>query len=75
MSIPSLADCVVTALAEVRSMGELVNNEHPMRHVVRSMKNTAEKIISDAMRQASEIAYQAERIVNDHDDAMKGGAA
>lgn len=74
MSNESLADRAVDALAEVRAIGENMDNEHSMRHTVRSMKRVAEQILSDAMRQATEIAYQAKRLVKDHDEAMKGGS-
>lgn len=73
MSAPqSLADCAVSALAEVRAIGETLDNEHPMRHTVRNMKRMAEQIMSDAMRQATELSYNAERLVKDYDEAMKG---
>lgn len=68
----SLADCAVSALAEVRAIGETLDNEHPMRHTVRNMKRMAEQIMSDAMRQATELSYNAERLVKDYDEAMKG---
>lgn len=70
MSTPSLADSAVIALAEVRAIGEKLDNEHPMRHAVRSMKRTAEQILSDAMRQATDISYQAKQLVKDHDEAI-----
>lgn len=47
----SLADDVVIALAEVRAIGETLDNEHPMR-------------------QATDLAYQADRLVKDHEKAM-----
>lgn len=73
MSTPqSLADCAVSALAEVRAMGENLDNEHPMRHAVRNMKRMAEQIMTDSMRQATELAYNAERLVKDYDEATKG---
>lgn len=72
MSTPSLADCAVSALAEVRAMGDNMENDHPMRHAVRSMKRIAEQILSDAMRQAVDLAYQSKQLVKDHDEAMTG---
>lgn len=65
----SLADDVVIALAEVRAIGENMDNEHPMRHAVRSMKRTAEDIIGNAMRQATDLAYQATRLEKDFQEA------
>ena len=71
MNQPSLADQAVTTLAQVRAIGELCGNDHPMRHVVRNMKRTSEQILADAMRQASDIAYQAKCVIKDYDDAAK----
>ena len=74
MQTQSLADCAVSAISDVLAIGENMDDEHPMRHAVRNMKRTAEQIIADAMRQATELAYQAKKLVKDHDEAMKGGA-
>ena len=68
---PSLADCAVSALAEVRAMGEKIGDDHPMRHAVRSMRRVAENILSEAMRQAVDLAYQSERLVKDYDEAKE----
>lgn len=75
MSSQSLADCAVSALSEVRSIGENMADDHPMRHSVRSMKRTAEQILSDAMRQAADLANQAKQLVKDHDSAIDEAAA
>lgn len=66
----SLSENVVIALAEVRSIGEELDNDHPMRHCVRTMKQMAEQIMSDAARKASEISYLAKQAVKDHDKSL-----
>jgi hypothetical protein len=57
----------VDALARVRAIDEDMDNDHPMRHNVRSMKRAAEQILADAMRQAADIAYQAKQLIKDYD--------
>jgi hypothetical protein len=70
-STPRLADYAVAALAEVRAMGETLDNDHPMRHAVRNMKRTAEQILESAMRQACDLAYQSKQVVKDYDAEME----
>ena len=70
----SLADDVVICLAEVRSIGFNIDGDHPMRHAVHGMQRSAEDILSNAARQASNLAHQAHRLVKDF-DAAKGGAS
>ena len=72
MSQPSLADNVIITLAQVRAIGEQLDTDHPMRHIVRRMKMFSEQIISDALRQASNLAYEADQVINDYDKANKG---
>ena len=67
----SLSDDAVLALSEVRRIGEHLDDEHPMRYTVRSMRRTAESIISDAMRQATDISNQAAQLVKDYDESLK----
>lgn len=67
----SLSDDAILALSEVRRIGESMDDEHLMRHAVRNMKRSAETIISDAMRQATDIAYQAAQLVKDYDESLK----
>lgn len=67
----SLADCAVAVLAEIRSIDANQDTSHPMRHTVRALKRVAERIMSDAMQQASDLAYQANQIVKDYDEAEK----
>ncbi len=74
MQSQSLADCAVEALALVRAIGENMDNEHPMRHAVRDIKRSAEQILSDANRQATGLAYLAQRLVKDYDADTKGDA-
>lgn len=70
MSQPSLADNAVDAIARVRSMGENLSDDHPMRHIVRAMKATAERMLESAMREATMLSHTATKLVEDHDDAM-----
>jgi len=67
MTQQSLADSAVYVLAEVRTMGESMADDRPMRHAVRSMRRTAEQILSDAMRQAADLAHQSNQLVKDFD--------
>lgn len=69
----SLADRAVVALADVKAIGANMDSEHPMRHVVRELKHSAERILSDAIQQATNIAYTAGHIVKDYGEATKGG--
>lgn len=68
----SLADDVVICLAEVRSISFNIDDDHPMRHSVHGLQRTAEDILSNAARQASNLAHQAHRLVKDY-EAAKGG--
>lgn len=71
----SIADTAVRALNEVQAMDERVDSNHPLRHTVREMKQVAQCIISNAMDQAARLAYCAERMVKDYDEAKKKGGA
>jgi hypothetical protein len=55
----SLADQAVETLAMVRALGDDLNMSHPQRHAVRNLKRIAEAHISNALRTAADIAYQA----------------
>ena len=66
----SLADEAIIALAAVRAMGEKMDDEHPMRYAVRSMKRVAEDILTQSLSQVTDLAYQAERLVKDFDKAV-----
>ena len=55
----SLADQAVQALAMVKAMDEGVDNEHPERHVVRSMKRVAQQSLEAAFRNAIDVAWMA----------------
>lgn len=70
MGTRSLADCAVDALAKIGTIGQDMPDDHPMRHAVRSIKRTAETILSDAMRQAVDLSYQAKQMEKDYDAAM-----
>lgn len=75
MSQESLADRAVIALADVRGMGEKIDNDHPMRHHVRAMQSTAQSILADAFRHATEIAYRAGNLLEDYEDAVRENSA
>ena len=55
----SLADQAVQALAMVKAMDEGVDNEHPERHMVRSMKRVAQRSLEAAFRNAIDVAWMA----------------
>ena len=55
----SLADQAVQAIAMVKDMDKGVDNEHPERHVVRSMKRVAEQALAAAFRNAIDVAWMA----------------
>jgi len=67
----SLADDVITALQESRNIGADVDDEHPMRHVLRSMKRYAEDSIQEAAVRASSIAHLSKQLVKDYEAAIK----
>jgi poly-gamma-glutamate capsule biosynthesis protein CapA/YwtB (metallophosphatase superfamily) len=69
----SLADDTIAALQAIKAIGEnldSLNDEHPMRHAVRGMKRTAEAILTDAIKQATDIAYQANQLIKDYDASI-----
>jgi hypothetical protein len=66
----SLSDDAISALSEVKQIGEKLDDDHPMRHAARSMKRQAENILSNAFRQATELAYLAGQVTKDYDKAI-----
>jgi hypothetical protein len=69
---PSLADTAVTTLANIQSLDLLIDGKHPLRHSIHSMKMLAEKMLSDAMYNATELTWKAKTIVRDFDRSMDG---
>lgn len=69
-----LAGKAITSLAAVQSIGENIDNDHPMRHQVRTLRRTAERVLADAFCVSWELAMQADQLVKDYDKAVKGGA-
>jgi hypothetical protein len=65
MSNQSLADLAVQALAAVSAIDAKVSNEHPERHHIRAMKQTASSILSAAFTQAISIALYTESLQQD----------
>lgn len=55
----SLADRFVYVANEVARMEDDVDNENPHRYPLRKMKQTAEKILREALEQAQQIADTA----------------
>lgn len=55
----SLADRFVYVANEVARMDDDVDNENPHRYPLRKMKQTAEKILREALEQAQQIADTA----------------
>ena len=55
----SLADLAVQAIAMVKAIDESVENDHPERHVVRSMKRVAQQCLEAAFRNAIDVARMA----------------
>ncbi len=55
----SLADQAIQAISMVKAIDDSVDNEHPERHVVRSMKRVAEQALSAAFRNAIDVALMA----------------
>lgn len=58
----SLADQAVQALAMVKAMDADITNDHPHRHVVRSMKRLAEQRLSAALREVIDLAWLAQDV-------------
>jgi hypothetical protein len=61
----SLADQAVEALSAVSRMCDGVGTEAVERHMIRSMKRTAEQAIEAGLRIALDLAYQAEQLQKD----------
>jgi hypothetical protein len=66
----SLSDDAISALSDVKRIDDDMDNEHPMRHAVWSMKRQAETLLSNAFRQATELAYLAGQVAKDYDKAI-----
>lgn len=60
----SIADRFVYVMNEVRKIDEDVDNDNPHRYPLRKMKQTANKILVDALTAANEVADTA-RILKD----------
>jgi len=59
MSMPSLADRAVFVLGAIRNLSDLVDNDDPARHVVRSLQREAEAVLDDALRRANGLVWVA----------------
>ncbi len=58
----SFAEKFADVCATVRAIGDGLSIDHWERHTVRSMKQIAFRIISDALQSADELAWQAKRL-------------
>lgn len=58
----SLADQVIQSLADVRQMDDGIDTDCPEHHAIWNLKRLAEQAIADAMRAATELAWQAKAI-------------
>lgn len=63
--LESLADRAVDTLAAVRAMCEGVSNEHPERQTIRDLKQIAENLIEEALRQARHLTFIAQSLSSD----------
>jgi len=61
----SLADDTVYTLGEIQRMLDGVDNEGPMRHMLREMKRHAEKSVSDGITLAQDICNTARQLKRD----------
>ncbi len=55
----SINDRAIEAMTAVSQMGNRLTNESPERHIIRSLKRTAEQILSDAFIRATDLSFQA----------------
>lgn len=60
----SISDTFVRVMGEIKKMNNDVDNDNPHRYPLRKMKQSAEKIILDALQSASEIV-ETSRILKD----------
>jgi len=58
----STADHFVYALSKVREIDADVDNEHPHRHTLRCLRETANKVLYEAAITAKDIAMHAENL-------------
>jgi len=65
----SIADQFIEVMAAVRAID--IASDDPMRHVMRSLKQEAEQIISEALRRAGLLAYHARTVQHDAAEAVK----
>ncbi len=58
-TVNSINDRAIEAMTAVSQMGNRLTNESPERHIIRSLKRTAEQILSDAFIRATDLSFQA----------------
>lgn len=59
MSIQSISDLFIDAMACLRDLDQHTGNDEPMRHQIRTLKQYAERSIEDACRNAIGLAHLA----------------
>lgn len=74
MSQQSLADLAVETLARVQAMSDGIGLEHPERHAIREMKQTAEQVLADAFRVAQRIVWASRTMREVVDEVSKAAA-
>ena len=67
----SLADQAVATLAAVAAMDAGMDMSHPERHSIRTLRRMAEERLSQAFREAQEIAYMATDLTSLVDNVRK----
>lgn len=63
---PNLSSQCISAMAAVTAI-KASDNEHPMRHAVRNIKQQAEDVLANAFRTAEWLAATAQMVVDDYD--------
>jgi hypothetical protein len=61
----SLNDRAISALVAVKSID--VSNDHPMRHAVRTIRDSAQNCLGNAFAQAERLAWTARDLVTEFD--------
>jgi hypothetical protein len=72
MNSQSTADRFIAVMAQLRAIDP--DNDEPMRHAMRALRNEAEAVIDSAIRHASQLAYWAEQVARDHRKEVEAAA-
>ncbi len=74
MADRSNADAFISAVTRIGLMEDGISNEHPLRHTVRTLKRTAELILSNASWEAEGLAWAAINLVSDYEKERAAAA-